>query len=137
MSSRYVDLADSPLAICRAQARKSPSDSFMMFALWIAVTVFRLSRLRELERELCDAPRGARGDHLDALDDAGRHLVLDPGVEVLGVLAHDDDVDAAERRLHPRERPDRPQVRVEVEVLPQRDVDAPVADARYSSRAAP
>ena len=49
------------------------------------------------------------------------HYIFDP-------TSNDDQVDAAEDRLDARERAHRPHVRVEVEVLPERDVDAPVAD---------
>ena len=68
----------------------------MMLALWIAVTDLRSFAPRVLEGEPRDAPRRARRDHLDAFDDAGRDLMLDAGVEVLGVLAHDDQVDIFE-----------------------------------------
>jgi hypothetical protein len=67
----------------------------MMFALWIAVT-----RLR---------PWG---------------LVLEAGVQVLRVLAHDDEIDVGEAALDARQVADRPQVRVQVERLPEPDVDA-------------
>src|SRR5581483_9412384 len=83
----------------------------------------------EIERVARDPLRRARRDHLDALDDARRDLVLDAGVEVLRVLADDDEIDACERRAHAGERADRAHVRVEVERLPERDVDAPVPDA--------
>ena len=49
---------------------------------------------RVLEGEPRDARRGLLGDDLQALDDARDHLVLEPRVEVLGVLANDDEVDA-------------------------------------------
>ena len=65
----------------------------MMFALWIAVTFLRPSRARVLEREPRDPRRRLLGDDLQALDDAGDDLVLEAGVEVLGVLADDDQVD--------------------------------------------
>ena len=64
-----------------------------MLALWIAVTRLRPCVRGVLEREPRDARRRLLGDDLQALDDAGHDLVLEPGVEVLGVLAHDDQVD--------------------------------------------
>src|SRR6266403_536045 len=62
----------------------------------------------QLEGEARDAPRGARGDHLDALHHAGRDRVLDARVEVLRILAHHHEIDARERRAHPGTAPDRP-----------------------------
>ena len=55
-----------------------------------------------------------------------------PGVEVLGVLADDDQIDALEPRRHARQVPHRPQVRVQIERLAQADVDAreALADGR-------
>ena len=47
-----------------------------------------------------------------------------PGVEILGVLADDDQVDAGEAARHARQVPDRPQVGVEIERLAQADVHA-------------
>ena len=64
-----------------------------MFALWIAVTRFRPSRARVVEGEPGDPRRRLLGDDLQALDDAGDDLVLEAGVEILGVLADDDQVD--------------------------------------------
>ena len=62
----------------------------------------------------------------------GHDLVLEPGVEVLGVLADDDQVDVLEAARDAGEVLDRPQVRVEVERLAQPDVHArePFADRR-------
>ena len=54
--------------------------------------------------------------------------MLDAGVEVLGVLTHDDQVDARERGPHAGQAADGPHVGVQVEGLPQRDVDAAVSD---------
>ena len=96
----------------------------MMFALWIAVTFFRPCLARVLEREVRDPRRRALGDDLQALDDAGHHFVLEPRIEILGVLAHDDQVDALEPRVDAGQVPDRPQVRVQIQRLAQADVDA-------------
>jgi hypothetical protein len=80
---------------------------------------------------LRDARRALLRDDLQALDDAGNDLVLEPGIEVLGVLAHDDQIDAWNRAAR-RQVPHRPEIRVEVERLAQADVHArePVADRR-------
>ena len=64
-----------------------------MFALWIAVTFLRPCRRAWSKANSRDPRRRALGDDLQALDDARHHLVLEAGVEVLGVLAHDDEVD--------------------------------------------
>jgi hypothetical protein len=53
---------------CPGTGRRS---SFMMFALWIAVTRLRPERARVLEREPRDPRRRLLGDDLQALDDAG------------------------------------------------------------------
>ena len=100
-------------------------------------------RDRVLERELHDARRAHDADVLDRdrgvladlrvrrlLDDVadllelGRSDVeLDPGVEVLDVLADDDEVDVAHRRLHSGVGLRGTEIGVEVELLAQRDVD--------------
>jgi hypothetical protein len=54
----------------------------MMLALWTAVT-----------RKPGDLGRSLLGDDLEALDHAGYHGVFEAGVEILGVLADDDEVD--------------------------------------------
>ena len=54
----------------RTLSRNSPSLSFMMLALWIAVTCLRPCVSRVLERELRDPRRRLLGDDLQALDDA-------------------------------------------------------------------
>ena len=47
---------------------------------------------RVLEGEPRDVRGGVLGDDLQALDHARDHLVLQAGVEILGVLAHDHQV---------------------------------------------
>ena len=55
-----------------------------------------------------DDPLGRRPrDEPQALDHAGHDLVLQPGVQPLGVLADDDEIDVLVRRLHARQRADR------------------------------
>ncbi len=78
---------------------------------------------RELEGVAGDARRSLLGDDLDALDDAGDDDVLDARVEVFRVLAHDDEVEFGVARRHVRQRPHGAQVGVEVERLPEPDVD--------------
>src|ERR1700722_14824594 len=50
--------------------------------------------------------------------------MLESGVEVFGVLADDDDIDAVEARFHAGKIFDRAKVGVEIERLAERDVDA-------------
>ena len=79
---------------------------------------------RVLEGELRN-PRGRLlRDDLDALDDPGNDLMFEPGVEILGVLADDDQVHVGEAALHARKILHRPEIGVEVERLAQADVDA-------------
>ena len=94
-----------------------------MFALWIAVTRLGFVPARVVEGEAGDARRGVLRDDLQRLDDAGHDLVLEAAVEVLGVLADDDEVHVLETALDRRQVLDGPQVRVEVERLAQAHVD--------------
>ena len=95
-----------------------------MLALCTAVTRRPLVAPGVLEGEAGDAQRRHLGDDLEALDHAGDHDVLEPGVEVLGVLADDDQVHALVARSHVGQVPHRAEVGVEVERLAQPDVDA-------------
>ena len=82
---------------------------------------------RVVEREPGD-PLGRRaGDDLDALRGVAADHVLDAGVQVLGVLADDHEVDVLVARVEPLHRAGRAQVGVQVERLAERDVDAPEA----------
>ena len=80
--------------------------------------------LRVGERELRDAGGGFERDDLQALDDARHDLVLETGIEVLGVLAHDDEIDVLVARRHTRDVPDGTEIRKELERLAQADVHA-------------
>src|SRR5437879_3709916 len=79
----------------------------------------------------------------DSLDDR-LHLALlrrvdvelDARVEVLDVLAHHDEVDVAARRGHARVRLRRPEVRVQVELLAQRDIHRAKACAEFGREGA-
>ena len=77
-----------------------------------------------LEREAGDPLGGGAGDDLDALRGIRADHVLDAGVEVLGVLADDDEVDVLVARLEALDRSRRAQVGVQVERLAQGHVDA-------------
>ena len=57
-----------------------------------------------VEGVLADAGAALLGDELHALRDARQDHELEAGVEVLGVLADDDDVGALEARLDARQR---------------------------------
>ena len=90
----------------------------MMFALCTAVILRRPFGARVVEGELDDPARAGDRDRLDRdagvamaeraalrldpgdqlLGLGGALLVLDPRVEVLGVLAHDDEIDVLEPR---------------------------------------
>ena len=75
-------------------------------------------------------PLGRRtGDDLDALRGVRADHVLDAGVQVLGVLADDDQVDVVVARLDAAHRLRRPEVGVQAECLAEPDVDAPEAAA--------
>ena len=103
-----------------------------MFALCTAVTFCGLSR-----RAYSKAKRAIRsdpepGDDLDRLGRVAPDHVLDAGVEVLGVLPHDDQIDALVPRPDTGDAHRRTEVRVEVELLAQGDVHA--AEARADRR---
>ena len=81
------------------------------------------------EREPGD-PLGRRlGDDAQAFDDAGHDFVLQAAVEAFGVFADDDQVDVFVARRHAGHRSGRPVVGVELQLLPQLDVDAAEAGA--------
>jgi hypothetical protein len=80
-----------------------------------------------LEREAGNPLRRLAGDDLDALRRVPADAVLDACVQVLRVLADDHQVDVLVARLEPLDRAGRPQVRVQVEGLPEGHVDAPEA----------
>ena len=78
---------------------------------------------RVLEGELRHPERGLGGDDLETLDDARHDGVLEAGVEIFGVLAHHDEVDALEPARNARQRARRTEVGVELELLAELDVD--------------
>ena len=84
---------------------------------------------RVVEREAGDPLRGGPRDDLDALRGIEADHVLDAGVQVLGVLADDDEIDILEAALHPFHRAGRAQVGVQVQRLAERHVDASKATA--------
>ena len=77
-----------------------------------------------VERELRDARGGFERDDLKALDDTGHHFVLESRIQILGILADDDEVHAVVARGDRRNVPNRPQVGEELQRLAQADVHA-------------
>ncbi len=71
-----------------------------------------------------DARGGLFGDDLDALDHAGNDLVLDAGVQSLGVFADDDEIDAGIAGGNAGKIADGAEVAEEFELLAQLHVDA-------------
>ena len=144
------------LATSSATAKNRPSVNFMMLALWTAVTFLRpfarayskaylTIRRRVLDADRLDRDAGGVGPVLIFLsvarlligvDQLGRLglalLELDAGVEVLGVLADDDQVDVLVVAAHAGVALARPHAGVQVERLPQQHVDA--AEARADRR---
>src|SRR5262249_24545124 len=84
------------------------------------------------EGEPRDSRRRALRDDLQAFDDAWHDLVLQAGIQIFRVLADDDQVDVLEAGLHAGKVLDRPQVRIQIQRLPEPDVDAaePFRDRR-------
>ena len=79
---------------------------------------------RVFKGESGDARGGALGDNLQAFHDAGNDFMLEAGIEVLGVFAHDDDVHVLEARLHAGEVLHGAKIGKEIEGLAQADVNA-------------
>src|SRR5687768_4571567 len=94
-----------------------------------AVDALALRGDGELEGQLDDLLASRARDDLERLRDAGGLHVLDAGVEVLHVLADDDDVEiaAGKGRVNSRELADGTQVPESLEQRAQRDVSALVA----------
>ena len=65
----------------------------MMLALWMAVTLRAALAARVFESRPRNLHGGVAGDDLEALHHARDHFMLQAGVEVLGVLAEDRQVD--------------------------------------------
>ena len=92
-----------------------------------------LSGLIEMPELAADLFRLAPVEELDHGAGVVRpRLELDSGVQVLGVLAHDDQVDALVARAHARIALARPHTGVEAELVAQGDVDR--AEARADRR---
>src|SRR5437899_10188494 len=79
---------------------------------------------RVVERKFRDPRRGARRDDLQAFDDARDHFVLEAGVQILRVLADDDEIDAVELGGYARQIPNWPEIHVQVEPLSEAHVHA-------------
>ncbi len=80
--------------------------------------------LRVLKGELGNAGGGFFGDDFEAFDDAGNDFVFEAGVEVFGIFADDDDIDAIEAGFDAGKIFDGAKIGVEVEGFAQGDVDA-------------
>src|SRR6185369_9530786 len=71
------------------------------------------------------------GNDLQRLHDSWHYFVLNAGVEAFGVLAHDNQIDIGIARRHVGQIPDGPEIRIELELFTQRDVDAGKAAADW------
>ena len=78
---------------------------------------------RIAKRKLRNPRRRLLRNDLQRLHHARNNLVLQPGVQILGILAHDHQIDVRIARLQPRQILHRPEVRKQLELLPQRHVD--------------
>ena len=65
----------------------------MMLALWMAVTFLRPSRRAYSKAARAILRGGLLRDDLQALHHARHHFVLQAGIEILGVLAEDGQVE--------------------------------------------
>ena len=101
-----------------------------MLALVAAVTFVRPFAPGQLEGVADHLLRALPADHLEALANVGRDHVLDPGVQVLDVLADDHQVHALAgvAGRHAGQLASRPHVGVRLEQLAQGDVGALLAE---------
>src|SRR5262249_32845983 len=74
------------------------------------------------KREFGDASRRAISDDLQAFHDSGNDFVLESGVKVFSVLAHDDEINVIVASLDAGQRFNRPKIRVQVELFSQTHV---------------
>jgi hypothetical protein len=93
------------------------------------VNLFALLAAGVAEGEFCDARGSFLGDDLERLDDARDDFVLQADIFALSVFADDDEVDARVTGVKAGEIFDGAEVGVELELLPQRDVDGGKAAA--------
>ena len=90
----------------------------------------RADRLHRDSRARGDLPRLKRVERLDhATGRLRAGFVLDAGVEVLGVLPHDDEIDVLVARAHARVRLARPKACIELELVAKCDVHGAEAGA--------
>ena len=76
-----------------------PSVSFMMLALWTAVTFFTAVGGSVIKGKTADALAGGLGDELYAVGDLIVQHVLDAFIQVLGVFAHNNKVPHFSKRV--------------------------------------
>ena len=111
------DLGKS-LGTSRAQRRKSPSDIFMMLALWMAWIFCRLN-LRAYSKANCAMRVEAFSVMILSSPPRRARLLLEANILAFGVLAHDDQIDARIAGIDAGQILDRPEVGEELELLAQ------------------
>ncbi len=110
-------------ATVRHDSRKSPSDELHDVRLVDRGHLLPPVRDRVFERKARDPLRCETGDDLDALRSVLADPVLDARVEVLGVLADDDEIHVLVARVDALDRLRWAKVGVQVEGLAKGDVD--------------
>src|SRR5687768_12717467 len=75
------------------------------------------------ERKTRDTRRSFLRYDLQTLDDSRHHHVLQTRIQTLRVFTHDDEIEFGVTTRHVRQRPHRAQVSVQIQRLPQPDVD--------------
>src|SRR5207237_8697447 len=88
------------------------------------INLLSLLTPRQLDRVSRDTSRSFLSDDLQALHHSGYHFVLNAGILALGVLAHDDQIDAWIAGRKSGQIHDRSHIRVQLELFAQRHVDA-------------
>ena len=88
-----------------------------MLALCTAATFFAAVFFGIGEGEFCDFRVSFFRADFETLHHPRHDLMLDAGVESLGILADDDQVDVLIARFHTRQIFNRPQIGVEIESL--------------------
>ncbi len=92
----------------------------MMLALWTAVTFLRPNFFAYSNAKYRNSSACFLCDDFQGFDDAGNDFMFEAGIQTLGVLTDDDEIDVAESRLHSGQITHWPKIGIQVENLARR-----------------